>query len=232
MGGGILFRVLKRAVSKEPRATRILRGPFRGAVIVLNRRNSLRKIAGLYEHELNAWLEAALRRVSRVVDVGANDGYFTFGCDAAFRRLGGAGEIIAFEPNALHLRTLQASVALARLGTTEITISPLFVGQKVGPNCTTLDAIKWKTGDEADRENALIKIDVEGAEVDVLTGGSSWLNRSNLFLIEVHHECLLGSIKTLFRQRGLSLRQIDQRPLPILGRESRDVANWWLVSTL
>jgi hypothetical protein len=62
--------------------TRIWRGPFRSARIVMNPRNSLRKIFGLYEHELNDWLEQALRWVSRVVDVGANDGYFTFGSAA------------------------------------------------------------------------------------------------------------------------------------------------------
>ena len=65
-------------------------------------RNSVRKILGLYERELNMWLELALQKVTRVLDVGANDGYFTFGCAAVFRRLGKAGEIIAFEPQARH----------------------------------------------------------------------------------------------------------------------------------
>ena len=69
------------------------RGPFRGACIVINPRDSLRKILGVYEHELNPWLEQALRRVTRVLDVGANDGYFTFGCAAAFQRLGKTGEM-------------------------------------------------------------------------------------------------------------------------------------------
>ena len=39
---------------------RIWRGPFRGARIVMKPRDSLRKILGLYEHELNPWLEQAL----------------------------------------------------------------------------------------------------------------------------------------------------------------------------
>jgi tRNA G46 methylase TrmB len=89
---------------------RVWRGPFRGARIVMNPRDSLRKIFGLYEHELNDWLEAALRRVIRVVDVGANDGYFTFGCAAAFKRLGKAGEIIAIENQAQHIVKLRRSI--------------------------------------------------------------------------------------------------------------------------
>ena len=80
------FSLLKTLLPDKPVATRILRGPFRGARIVMNPRESLRKIFGLYEHELNAWVEDALQRVTRVLDVGANDGYFSFGCAAAFRR--------------------------------------------------------------------------------------------------------------------------------------------------
>ena len=34
------------------------------------------------------------------VDVGANDGYFTFGSAAAFLRLAKTGEIFGFEPEA------------------------------------------------------------------------------------------------------------------------------------
>src|SRR5690348_8664504 len=82
----------------QPKPIRILRGPFRGAVVLMNPRTSMRKIFGIYEYELNSWLQQVLPCVARVLDVGANDGYFTFGCAAAFRRLGKAGEIIAFEP--------------------------------------------------------------------------------------------------------------------------------------
>ena len=55
------------------------------------------EVLGLYEHELNPWLKRVLPRVTRVLN-GANDGYFTFGCTAAFQRQGKGGEIIGFEP--------------------------------------------------------------------------------------------------------------------------------------
>ena len=109
------FSRLKRlAFSDRAAPTRILRGPFRGALIVINRRESLRKIFGLYEHELNSWLDKALSRVRRVIDVGANDGYFTFGCAAALRRRGRFQEIIAFEPQAEHMNLLRQSGAEQR----------------------------------------------------------------------------------------------------------------------
>jgi hypothetical protein len=45
---------------------------------------------------------------------------------------------------------------------------------------------------------ALIKIDVEGAEVDVIEGASHWLNPRNYFLIEVHQEKYLDSLHSDF----------------------------------
>src|SRR2546422_1910601 len=85
-GGLLKFRSFKSVLPDEPRLVRVWFGPFRGARVVMNPRNSIRKIFGIYEHELNGWLETTLLHVNRVVDVGANDGYFTFGCAAAFMR--------------------------------------------------------------------------------------------------------------------------------------------------
>lgn len=106
----MIKQALKSFLPDYPVATRILRGPFRGARVTINPRYSLRKVFGLYEHELNAWLETALWRVNRVLDVGANDGHFTFGCAAALRRLGKPGKIIATEPQARQVGTLLESV--------------------------------------------------------------------------------------------------------------------------
>ena len=211
---------------------RILRGPFRGAVIVMNPRNSMRKVLGLYEHELNLWLELALLRVTRVLDVGANDGYFTFGCAAAFRRLGKTSEIIAFEPQQQHMATLRESINKQPIGATRITLLQMLVGGEVRPGITALDAVRWRTGDFESRSHTLVKIDVEGAEMDVLHGASSWLNSTNYFMIEVHEKSFLEGITRLFESRGLRLTKIDQQGLPLLGREMRAVTNWWLVSPL
>lgn len=108
-----IMKVLKWFLPNCPIRVRIWCGPFRGARVVLNPHHSFRKILGLYEHELNDWLEAALRRGSRVVDVGANHGYFTFGCAAAFRHLGKPGEIMAFEPQERHFQTLQQRLIIS-----------------------------------------------------------------------------------------------------------------------
>jgi hypothetical protein len=78
----------------------------------------------------------------------------------------------------------------------------------------------------------LVKIDVEGAEVEVVEGVRSWLKPSNMFVIEVHQERFLDPLPDLFAERGLRLVQVDQRPLALLGREAREEKNWWLVSDI
>lgn len=223
---------IKRLLPNQPARMRIWHGPFRNARVVLNPRHSFRKILGLYEHELNDWLKAVLQKVDRVVDVGANDGYFTFGCAAAFRRLGKPGEIVAFEPLEQHFQTLRQSVDNQPQSAVRFMLIQSLVGREIERGITTLDAIRWKTGDPGARSGALIKIDVEGAEEEVLAGASSWLNPGNYFLIEVHKEAFLERITQLFAAKGLLLQRVDQQPLWLLGREIRDKENWWLVSRL
>ena len=192
----------------------------------MNPRNSLRKVLGLYEHELNDWLESVLRLTNRVIDVGANDGYFTFGCAAAFRRLHKKSEIVAFEPELEHFRSLSHSLQRQRDDLVEFTLIHGFAGAIDSAASKTLDSLPH------DRHNTLIKIDVEGAEEEVLAGASSWVRQSNYFLIEVHKAEFLVSIPRLFASHGLLLDQINQRPLKLIGRELRDEENWWLVSRL
>jgi predicted RNA methylase len=221
-----VFEHLKRLLPDRQTPMLVWRGPFRGARVVMNPRTSLRKALGLYEHELNGWLERALGRVTRVIDVGANDGYFTFGCAAALTRRGATAEIIAFEPQAQHVTALRAAAGRQRQHV-RIEIVQAMVGRELSASTTTLDAIA-----AADRENTLVKIDVEGAEVDVIAGAASWLRPSNLFVIEVHRRAYLEQLTSGFAAHGLTLRRIDQQPLPLLGRDVRDADNWWLVSDL
>lgn len=159
-----MIRLLKKILPDRPTPLTILRGPFRGAKVVMNPRASMRKVLGLYEHELNAWLEAALARVARVIDVGANDGYFTFGALAAFRRLGKRGEVIAFEPQGALVRTLRQNASAQGLAE-RLQVFESLVGGRVAEGMTTLDALAV-----SDRGATLIKIDVEGAELAALRG--------------------------------------------------------------
>jgi hypothetical protein len=208
--------------------TRIWRGPFRGARIVLKPRDSIRKVFGLYEHELNGWLELALHRVSRVVDVGANDGYFSFGCGAAFKRLGKHGDIIAIDNEGEHITKLQRSIQEQGKSNVSYRVMQAYAGRELKPGFVTLDSLGF-FGQQTD---TMIKIDVEGAELDVVEGGLKWIHPSNCFLIEVHDGRFLEQLTTIFAKQGHQLVQLNQQPLRLIGREQRSLDNWWLVSDL
>jgi hypothetical protein len=222
-----MLSIVKRVLPDRAVPMRVWRGPFRGARVMMNPRASLRKALGLYEHELNSWLDAALRQTRRVLDVGANDGYFTFGCAAAYRRLGITGEILAFEAQTKHVEELRAAIKTQLPGGSRIDITHAFVGAATAGEVLALDDVPV-----TDRRGTLIKLDVEGAEEDVIAGARSWLLPENRFVIEVHRRPSIDRLRTVFHDAGLDLQLIEQQPLPILGAETRDADNWWLVSTL
>src|SRR5262249_44739944 len=153
----ILDPLIRSILPNQPKPIKIIRGPFRGAVVVMNPRNSIRKVLGIYERELNPWLKWVLPRVTRVLDVGANDGYFTFGCAAAFRHLGKTGGIIAFESQQQHIDTLLDSLGKQPIGETKIRILHTLVGDEVRPGLTTLDAVRWEIEDPEYRSDTLVK---------------------------------------------------------------------------
>jgi len=137
----MIFSLLKALLPNCTLPLPILSGPFRGATIHFSPRSSLRKVFGIYEHELNAWLERVIPRVDTVIDVGANDGYFTFGCAAAFRRLNQSGEITACKPVSQHFEELKSSLHNQLKDKIQIYLHNHWVGSKVKLGMTTLDAI-------------------------------------------------------------------------------------------
>jgi hypothetical protein len=226
-----MTRLLKRLLfPNTPRPVRVLYGPFRGARLSLTPADSVRKILGLYEHELNAWLRRALNTVDDVVDVGANDGYFTFGCAAALKRRRKHGAVIAVDPQAACCEQLIRSRDRFALYGVEVHIEQAFVGARDEGRQTTLPSLFRKHG-IFDRKT-LIKIDVEGAELAVLKGAEPLIKAGNLFLVEVHCAADVAQIVELFSSHGSKLDHVKQRPLRLLGAEMRDAENSWLVSRL
>ena len=163
---------------------------------------------GGYEQRFNASLEASVRSGDCVWDVGANVGYYTTRFAAA---CGAAGHVFAFEPSPANVARLrEATAGLGNVTTLELGLSDhdgsaafkqgeddLGATSHVVAGAANADAgassVRLATGAgllaqvEARAPNVL-KIDVEGHELEVLRGLVDELTRPGLrdVFIEVH----------------------------------------------
>jgi FkbM family methyltransferase len=174
-------------------------------------------VAGSFEPNEFAFLRRTLRPGMTFVDIGANEGLFTL---FAARRVGGSGRVIAVEPSDRERRILERNLArnglgnvtvvphalAAEPGTAELLIAPgrhglhntlgNFIYAYEGEIAVVRQTVAVETLDGLQERLALgrvdvIKIDVEGAEVKVLTGGRTLLSRSRpILLVEANEDAL------------------------------------------
>ena len=222
-----LVSLVKRFLPDRDMLLPVLAGPFRGARFFSNPQVALRKVAGVYEHELTDWLKEVLPKADLVVDVGANDGYFTFGCAKAMQRARRPVRVIAIEPSNDHIAQLTEARRRNGFSESEVKLVSGFASAGDDEIRKSLDRVVEQIGEH---ERVFVKIDVEGAEGEVLAGAGRLLRPGNFFLVEVHTEALFRELPVLFASRGIEVHYIHQKPHRLLGRERRDESNWWLVN--
>lgn len=192
---------------------------------------SKRKLFGIYENILNTWLSHVIPITDVVWDVGANDGYFTYGCAEAIKRCHKKGHIIAFEPALVLNQQAELSIPATWKQYADISFEfiPLFVGAISNQSTITLDKA-YSERSSINGKTSLIKVDVEGAEVDVLKGASSLLQKPHHWVVEVHGDHLLEPVLDFFAEAG---RNVDVRYLQphwLFGAESRTIKTCWVTT--
>jgi FkbM family methyltransferase len=176
---------------------------------------------------------ALLERPIRAVDVGCRDGV-----RAQWRALGGHGELIGFEANAEECARLNAAAAEGEryepfaLGAHE---GPATLHLTADPQSASLyppntDAIRrhpelWRHEPKGttmletttldrwaeSRPIDILKVDVQGAELDVLRGGESTLATTRMLELEVEFQPLyvgqplFGDVDSFLREHGFVL---------------------------
>jgi FkbM family methyltransferase len=163
------------------------------------------------------WLKNFLYPGGTFVDVGAHIGYFTL---IAADIVGPKGRVIAFEPDPRNASILTANVNSAGKDDM-VKIVRAAVGAKSGTilfqsghdYCSRIAAegersetivVVQRTLNEFDLpQGTVIKVDVEGAEVDVLQGATNHLeDKKTTWIIEAHRSDLEQTILTILRQYG------------------------------
>ena len=175
-----------------------------------------------FEPAISALLPKLIKPGDVVADAGANFGYFTV---LAARAAGPGGKIFAFEPDPRNIERLQAVIDANGAKQVELVKVGLF--DRVGPVTFNLGneaednlgsssiiekgngraqiEIQVTTLDEFARERGvdridLMKMDIEGAEVEALAGASKFLgeHRIRQILVEMH-------VFVVGRQKALDL---------------------------
>jgi len=224
--GAILRRVLDVVLpSRDPVPLRVAGGPLQGLVLELDPRLHKEMLSGRYEPQIQRTIQQLLSNGDTAFDVGAHLGYFSM---SMATRVGGSGRVVAFEPNpavaerlrrnvahhAAHLGSIVTPVAAA-LGAqpgrmpfacgVDSSTGRLFADGELDVEVTTLDEAADRFGDPR-----LVKIDVEGAELDVLHGGRRLIGRRfAAFVIEAHSKNLEQACVRLLEPLGYRCGRLE-----------------------
>jgi hypothetical protein len=207
----------------RPRSVRF--GVGRGVVLTLNRRHELQKELGLWEIETQPLYARWIRPGTTVFDVGAAEGDSTL----ILAKLAAPGRVIAFEPDEDLRRRLAENAALnPHLPAPEV--MPFWVGARDdGTRTVALDSLVASARVPAP---GFVKIDVDGGELDVLTGMEGLLRTARpVLVVEVHSADLERGCLEFLAARQYAATVVRNAWWRTLYPEHRDTGlNRWLLA--
>ena len=224
--GDVMLGMVDAAFPTHELLTRRIRaGPLRQMVIEIDPR-ALDMVIGRYEPAIQLVVERTLRAGDVAFDVGANLGYFTL---LMATNVGPSGRVVAFEPDpdmvsalernlSRNIRDADSVVALAAAAGAEAGKVAFKRGWRATRGAVVatggdFEVDMMTVDDAAGRFGAprLLKIDVEGGEVDVLAGASDVLDTAKpLVLVEVHSDALESACMQLLEGFGyVCERRVD-----------------------
>ena len=220
----ILVGSICQLVGTDPKVRRLGMGPIRNRKICIDFRTSPRTFLGINEPWIARLARQHIKPADVIYDIGAHVGYTSLVFAQALKGTGAvyAFEILNYTTARFLTRTVQANdfkniyIKNVGLGAVEQTLK-----LPIGPTAMTSIYGKAQRGtleecrvvpiDQYAREQnipppALVKIDIEGAEIDCLRGGTRVFNQSKpVMLIEFHSLELLREGYDLLRRWGYRL---------------------------
>lgn len=227
--------LIRTTLSGEPFVHQINAGPARGLRFEVTLPLDKAIWAGTFEPEFSKILVESVRPGDVCYDIGGYRGYMS-----GVFALAGAGKVIIFEPLSANIRALKRLIELnpglplelmeKAVGNRDGEVSFKIMGDA---SMGKLSASSFQADVAASREitvdiNCLdtlvfaqklpppnvIKIDVEGAEVDVLDGAVRTLREYRpRLLVEAHSESFAEQCAQRLRALGYNLRQMEKPPL-------------------
>jgi len=183
---------------------------------------------GSYEYEKQRFFAKEIRANTVVFDIGANVGFYTL---LASVLVGPEGQVIAFEPVPRNIDFLRKHVRLNRIDNVEImevAVSDAFgvatfdlgpdssqgriaKGGELNVQTVCLDGL-ISAGEKPVPD--YLKIDVEGAEMSVLTGAQNLLKGAHpAIFLATHSPALHQQCLAFLRSLGYTVQAVDGQPI-------------------
>lgn len=207
----------------DSRIIKIRRGPLKGMSWFCKKEHQFWMPLGLYERETAQWLMENIKPGKIFFDIGSNAGYFTLIGSLLVRN----GKTIAFDPVPLNVTVIAEQVRLNNItnvmvencalsddeGNVGFVIescnanshmsSVTIIQEKIKPfRNITVDAIRLDTYVQNKKVIPnIVKIDVEGAELKVLSGGIiTFTNYRPIAIVSTHSEQLFNECIEFFNR--------------------------------
>jgi hypothetical protein len=220
---GQLKLLLLGSAGSRPR--RVSRGLLRGAMFNIDTANKSMRLLGLDEAEVAGWTRQLTVRAGIAVDIGTSDGWYAtyYALQSNIQR------VYTFEPDDLANKSLRQNLALNGPDAVhKCVLSSKFAGSIDDATTCRLDSVLAN-----EHQPIVMKIDVEGAELDVLKGAEQTLRRLRCGLvIETHSANLERDCQAFLHSLGYQTHIVKNGWYRTIVPESRDIPhNRWLVAT-
>jgi hypothetical protein len=220
-----LISALKQTLlPPEPKPRRILAGPFKDIVMNLSLQSQAQIYFGLFEAETHPWLTRLSKGISTAIDIGVAHGEHTI----YFLKKTKAAKVLAFEPDSSSLPLLKQNLRWNGLDDCgRLEIYNKFVGVSDTEREIRLDSLVASA-----RGPCLVKMDVDGAEEQILKGATAFNVLPNVrWLIETHSKDLEIASVAMLKSAGFQTRIIPNAWWRVILPEQRPIEqNRWLAA--
>ena len=216
---------LKNAIvtaNRKPR--KIITGPFKGIVMDLSLRTQMQLYLGLFEKETYTWLNRLSKNIVTGIDIGAAYGEYTL----YFLTKTQARSVFAFEPDTTLFPYLYENLKLNDLEQSgRLKVLHKYVGA-----LDTAEGIRLDSIANSIQAPCFIKMDVDGAEVEILAGAKKINDLPDMrWLIETHSRDLEVACEEILSASGFQTRIIPNAAWRVFVPEKRAIEqNRWLAA--
>ncbi len=204
----IVSKIKSLVIRPGARPRKVAFGIFRNMLLELDLSHDMQLCLGLWERETYACVKKAAARCKWAVDVGAGRGEL---CVFLVKR-SSAKRIVAVEPKISEAEFIKRNLGLnGEQDNPKVEILNKFVGCSQDQDSVSLDALSMGS-----KEPGFVKIDVDGAEMDVLKSGEEILRK--------------GSVDILLETHSAELETASLEFLAKLGYQTKVIPNaWWRI---